>query len=53
MAAGEGLPRVAINPLTGAEYKVVRENGIIEIYNVGTGIDGDNPPVIVPDFAAR
>jgi hypothetical protein len=53
MAAGEGLPQVAINPLTGAEYRVVRENGLVEIYNIGSGVDGDNPPVIVPDFASR
>ena len=49
LASGMDPPPVDINPLTGKQYTVVRENAI-SVYDVGPGTDGDNPPVIVPDL---
>ena len=49
LATGIEPPAVDINPLTGKPYRVLREN-VIAVYDVGPGTDGDNPPVIVPDF---
>ena len=49
LATGMEPPAVEINPLTGKPYTVRREN-VIAVFDVGPGTDGDNPPVIVPDF---
>ena len=51
LAAGRDGPPYQTNPLTGKKYDVVKQEGLITVWNVGTGTGGDNPPVIVPDLA--
>jgi len=51
LGAGRDAPPYQTNPLTGKKYNVVKQEGLITVWNVGTGTDGDNPPVIVPDLA--
>jgi hypothetical protein len=52
LASGLDPPPADINPLTGRPYRVLREN-VIAVYDIGTGTDGDNPPVIVPDLTRK
>jgi len=51
--AGCGPPPYEVNPLTGKKYRLIEEEGRIEVRNVGTGRRGDDPPVVVPDLAGE
>ncbi len=55
LAHGVGLdpPPYEVNPLTGADYRVTRRDGRVEVSEVGTGLKGDDPRMIVPDLAAE
>ncbi|MHB8900850.1 MAG: hypothetical protein ACYC6Y_19035, partial [Thermoguttaceae bacterium] len=52
LACGDQPPDTTDNPLTGRPYRVQRDGKAILIYDIGTGLDGDNPPWIVPDMSA-
>jgi hypothetical protein len=49
LASGLEPPTFETNPLTGKPYRILGEN-MISVYDIGTGIDGDNPPVVVPNL---
>ncbi len=52
LATGVPPPAEGVNPLSGKPYRVVRQDGLVTVYDVGSGEGEDNPPVIVPDFSA-
>lgn len=52
LACGDKPPEPGTNPLTGRPYRVERDGKTILVYDIGTGVDGDNPPWIVPDLSA-
>jgi hypothetical protein len=45
-------PEKVNNPLTGRPYRVECDGKTILVLDIGTGVDGDNPPWIVPDLGA-
>ena len=51
LAAERKPPPYKINPLTGSKYEIVRQEGVIAVWDIGTGEAADNPPVVVPDLA--
>ncbi len=51
LACGKKPPEFANNPLTGRPYRVERDGRTILIFDIGTGLDGDNPPWVVPDMS--
>ena len=51
-ACGEEPPKIGNNPLTGRPYRTERDGKTILVFDIGTGVDGDNPPWIVPNMAA-
>ncbi len=51
LACGGQTPAAGNNPLTGHPYRVERDGKAILVYDIGTGVDGDNPPWIVPDMS--
>jgi hypothetical protein len=55
LALGSGRPRppYQVDPLTGAEYRVIREHGRVEVSGPGTGLKDDDPRMIVPDMAGQ
>jgi hypothetical protein len=52
LACAEKPPGFGNNPLTGRPYRVERDGKTILVYDVGTGLDGDDPPWIVPDLSS-
>lgn len=50
-ACGEEPPEFTNNPLTGRPYRVERDGETILVFDIGTGVDGDNPPWILPDVS--
>ena len=51
-ACGEEPPKIGNNPLTGRPYRTERDGKTILVFDIGTGVDGDNPPWIAPNMAA-
>ena len=51
LACGQKPPELGNNPLTGRPYRVERDGKTILVYDIGTGVDGDNPPWMVPDMS--
>jgi hypothetical protein len=52
LACGEKPPELGNNPLTGRPYRVERDAKTVMVFDIGTGLDGDNPPWIVPDMSS-
>ena len=51
LATGGQPPAYRINPLTGKEYVQNKYEKTITVTNFGSGKDGDNPAIIVPNLA--
>ncbi len=51
-ACGEKPPKIGNNPLTGRPYRMERDGKTILVFDIGTGVDGDNPPWIVPNMTS-
>ena len=52
-AAGRKPPPYQVNPLTGKQYRVVRDGHRVAVGNVAADDDADNPPIVVPDLAEQ
>ncbi len=52
LACGERTPKFGNNPLTGRPYRMERDGKTILVFDIGTGVDGDNPPWVVPDLSS-
>ena len=52
LACGKKPPKLGNNPLTGRPYRVERDEKTILVFDIGTGVDGDNPPWVVPDMSS-
>ncbi|MHC4180079.1 MAG: hypothetical protein ACYSWU_21455, partial [Planctomycetota bacterium] len=50
LATGRQMPAYQINPLTGQEYLCQKHDETVEVTNFGSGRDGDNPSIFVPDL---
>lgn len=50
LATGRKPPPHKINPLTGEKYRTIKYGKQIEVTNFGSGQDGDNPSIIVPNL---
>jgi len=53
LACGEKPPELGNNPLTGRPYRVERDSKTILVFDIGTGVEGDNPPWVVPDMSKQ
>ena len=51
LATGKERPPYKINPRTGSPYKVLREDGRVEVSQIGP--DGDDTRLAVPDLSGR
>ena len=51
VACGDKPPEFGNNPLTGRPYRVERDGKTVLVFDIGTGLDGDNPPWVVPDMS--
>ncbi len=51
-AAARQAPPYQISPLTGSRYEVVREDGLIAVYEADAAGSG-RPMAVVPDLAGR
>lgn len=52
LACGEKAPDLGNNPLTGRPYRTECDGKTILVYDIGTGVEGDNPPWVVPDLSS-
>jgi len=49
-AIGKEMPAYEVNPLTGKKYELVQNQDQTVVGNFGSGEDGDNPLIIIPDW---
>ena len=50
VATGRKPPPYQTNPLTGEKYQYAKYGSEIGVTNFGSGEEGDNPSIIVPDL---